>query len=75
MVLLVRQIMLENVMFCNEKIFFESNNPLIVQILHFAKVIGKETKPLVSGLEGLKSLKVIEAVQKSSIIKKIVDIE
>lgn len=59
----------------NEKIFFESNNPLIDQILHFAKVIGKETKPLVSGLEGLKSLKVIEAIQKSSVIKKIVDIE
>jgi len=59
----------------NEKIFFESNNPLIDQILHFAKVIRKETKPLVSGLEGLKSLKVIEAVQKSSIIKKTVDIE
>ena len=58
-----------------EKIKFEYNNPLVEQIVHFNKVIEKKSKPLVSGIEGMKSLKVIEAIEKSSILKKPVDIK
>lgn len=38
------------------------HDPLALQIEHFAKVIRKEAEPLVSGLEGLKTLKVIDAI-------------
>jgi len=58
-----------------EKIKFEYNNPLVEQIIHFNKVIEKKSKPLVSGIEGMKSLKVIEAIEKSSILNKPVDIK
>ena len=58
-----------------EKIKFEYNNPLVEQIVHFNKVIEKKSKPLVSGIEGMKSLKVIEAIEKSSILNKPVDIK
>ncbi len=43
----------------------DSSDPLINQIEHFAAVIKGDAAPLVSGLEGLKSLRVIEAVQHS----------
>ncbi len=42
-------------------------DPLAVQMAHFAKVIAGRETPLVSGLEGLKSLEVVEAVAKSSV--------
>jgi len=41
----------------------ESSDPLVNQISHFADVIRGKSKPLVSGREGLQSLKVIEAIQ------------
>lgn len=44
----------------------EDSDPLMNQIQHFVKVIKKEEEPLVSGLEGLKTLAVIEAVEASS---------
>jgi len=44
----------------------EMNDPLIAQISHFAAVIRGEAEPLVSGEEGLKSLAVVEAVQRSA---------
>lgn len=44
----------------------ENSDPLINQINHFAKVIKREEEPLVSGLEGLKTLAVIEAIEASS---------
>jgi len=41
------------------------NDPLVNQIAHFADVITGEAEPLVSGLEGMKTLQVIEAIQVS----------
>ncbi len=41
-------------------------DPLIVQMNHFAQVIKGEEDPLVSGVEALKSLEVVEAVALSS---------
>ncbi len=42
------------------------DDPLAVQMAHFARVISGEEAPLVTGLEGLKSLEVVEAVALSS---------
>ena len=42
------------------------DDPLAVQMAHFAGVIRGQEPPLVSGLEGLKSLEVVEAVALSS---------
>ncbi|PSL21373.1 Gfo/Idh/MocA family protein [Shimia abyssi] len=44
----------------------ESGDPLMVQVSHFADVIRGEALPLVSGLEGLKSLEVVEAVTRAA---------
>lgn len=41
-------------------------DPLSVQMGHFARVLSGDEAPLVSGLEGLKSLEVVEAVALSS---------
>lgn len=41
----------------------EGSDPLVNQILHFARVIKGEDVPLVSGIEGLRSLQVVEAIQ------------
>lgn len=43
-----------------------SHDPLDAQIEHFCKVIAGAAQPVVSGLEGLKSLKVIEAIKASA---------
>lgn len=48
------------------KMAFEFEDPLIRQIRQFAAVIRKEEKPLVSGEDGLKALRVIEAVKTSA---------
>lgn len=42
------------------------DDPLAVQMAHFAAVIAGEETPLVSGWEGLRSLEVVEAVDLSS---------
>lgn len=42
------------------------DDPLAVQMAHFARVIAGKELPLVSGAEGLKSLEVVEAVALSS---------
>ena len=44
----------------------EFSDPLINQMRHFGRVITGDEKPLVSGLEGMKSLQVIEAIQNSA---------
>ena len=44
----------------------ENSNPLFNQIQHFADVIRGEASPLVSGREGLRTLRVIEAIQDSA---------
>ena len=57
-----------------KKISYESNEPFVDQISHFHEIIVSDKEPIVSGEEGLKSLKVIEAIKQSSKIKKIVNI-
>ena len=49
-------------------------DPLIMQIRHFASVIRGEVQPLVSGEEGIASLKVIEAILQSSLTNESVNI-
>ena len=41
-------------------------DPLVRQIHHFAQVIRGESAPLVSGEEGLRTLQVIEAIQRAA---------
>ncbi|RUM24191.1 gfo/Idh/MocA family oxidoreductase [Rhizobium vallis] len=45
---------------------FENEDPLVMQIRQFCSVIRGEEAPLVSGREGLETLKVIEAVKRSA---------
>lgn len=44
----------------------DATDPLVNQIAHFAEVIRGRAQPLVSGEEGLRTLKVIEAIQKAA---------
>jgi predicted dehydrogenase len=48
------------------RITVERENPLMLQIRQFCKVIRGEEEPLVSGREGLNTLKVIDAVKRSA---------
>ena len=43
-----------------------SDDPLNVQMMHFADVIHSRAEPLVSGVEGLRSLEVVEAIANSA---------
>ena len=45
----------------------EFSDPLVNQIRHFGRVITGDEAPLVSGLEGMKSLQVVEAIQNSAV--------
>ncbi|NNJ74244.1 MAG: Gfo/Idh/MocA family oxidoreductase [Anderseniella sp.] len=53
----------------------DSRDPLDAQIEHFRQVIAGAEQPIVSGLEGLKSLKVIEAIKASARDGKRIDLE
>ncbi len=44
----------------------ESEDPLVTQMNHFADVIRGREEPLVSGLQGLRSLEVVEAIASSA---------
>jgi len=44
----------------------DAQDPLVSQVLHFSEVIKGQTKCLVPGEEGLRSLQVIEAIEKAS---------
>ncbi len=44
----------------------EASDPLVNQIKHFRDVIRKDATPLVSAMEGLRTLQVIEAIQTSA---------
>ena len=57
-----------------EKYDFQNIDPLITQLENFRDVILGKTEPLVSGLEGVKSLQVIEAIQSSIASKSPIDI-
>jgi len=50
-------------------------DPLVNQIDHFASVIAGEATPLVSAREGLRSLQVVEAIQKAVSTKDVVQLE
>ena len=45
---------------------FQKEDPLVIQIRQFCKVVRGEEVPLVSGRQGLETLKVIEAVKRSA---------
>jgi predicted dehydrogenase len=57
-----------------EKYDFQNIDPLITQLENFRDVILGKTEPLVSGLEGVRSLQVIEAIQSSIASKSSIDI-
>ena len=57
-----------------EKYDFQNIDPLITQLENFRDVILGITEPLVSGLEGVRSLQVIEAIQSSIASKSPIDI-
>jgi predicted dehydrogenase len=44
----------------------DTSDPLVNQIAHFAQVIAGTSEPLVSGEEGLRTLQVVDAIQRSS---------
>lgn len=52
------------------RIAFDREDPLGLQIRHFCNVIRGEEEPLVSGREGLSTLKVIDAVKRSALTGK-----
>lgn len=60
--------------FLSKNLNFKYNNPFLDQINHFYDVITKGSKPIVSGQEGLESLKAIDAIQKSIKTKKIINL-
>ena len=43
-----------------------NEDPLVSQMLHFARVVRGEEAPLVSGIEGMRSLQVVEAIAESA---------
>ncbi|AMJ60273.1 Gfo/Idh/MocA family protein [Bosea sp. PAMC 26642] len=49
-----------------ERVTFAPDDPLAVQIRHFCDVIRTGASPLVSGREGLRTLRVVEAVKRSA---------
>ena len=51
-----------------------SDDPLHVQLMHFADVIHGRAAPLVSGIEGLRSLEVVEAIASSAVTGKAIEI-
>ena len=48
-----------------EQLPMHNQNPILVQARHFAEVILGEASPMVSGWEGLRSLQVVEAIQRA----------
>jgi predicted dehydrogenase len=52
--------------FENDRVEVEGQDPLVLQIRQFCRVIRGEEQPLVSGREGLETLKVIDAVKRSA---------
>ena len=53
----------------------DGSDPLVNQMAHFADVIKGTADPLVPGIEGLKALKVIEAIQTAGITGQIVSVD
>ena len=59
----------------SEQIAAEKSDPLINQIVHFRRVIFGEEQPLVSGVEGTKSLAVIDAIQRAATTHELVQLD
>jgi predicted dehydrogenase len=58
-----------------ERVPFAPEDPLAVQVRHFCAVIRGEAQPIVSGREGLNTLKVIEAVKRAASAGTLVEIQ
>jgi predicted dehydrogenase len=58
-----------------ERLAYTPQDPLRLQIQHFCKVIRGAEGPLVSGRDGLETLRVIEAVKRSAATGAMVDVE
>ena len=56
-------------------VHYETADPFYNQIVHFINVIKKVENPIVSGREGLRTLRVIEAIQKSALTQQSVKVE
>lgn len=52
----------------------DSSDPLVSQMIHFRDVITGKAEPIVSGIEGYKTLQVIEAIQVSSQVRQRIEI-
>ncbi len=52
-----------------------SSDPLINQIAHFEDVIRGNAEPLVTGEEGLKTLRVVEAIQRAALTQTLIKVE
>jgi predicted dehydrogenase len=52
-----------------------SSDPLINQIAHFKDVISGTAPPLVTGEEGLKTLRVVEAIQTAALSQSLVQLD
>ncbi len=52
-----------------------AGDPLSIQATHFASVIRGEAMPVVSGREGMRSLQVVEAIQKAAKTEEHIEIE
>ena len=49
--------------------------PLKLELQHFAECITKKKKPLITGIDGLKALKIAEAIMTSSAKNQVIKIE
>ncbi|MGO7201870.1 Gfo/Idh/MocA family oxidoreductase, partial [Rhizobium ruizarguesonis] len=49
-----------------ERVPYQAADPLCVQLRHFCDVIRGDATPLVSGREGLATLRVVEAIKRSA---------
>jgi len=59
----------------SRRLSFEPADPLMNQMQHFVRVIRGEEAPLVSALEGYKSLQVIEAIQQASLTGELISLD
>lgn len=53
----------------------ESSDPLVNQMRHFAAVVKGQEAPLVSAMEGLRALRVIESIQQAASSSKVINIK
>lgn len=50
----------------SEPLQHKSGDPLVRQLQHFIEVIGGKAKPLVSGMDGLLTLRIVEAIKQAA---------